>query len=101
MSVAIRQPTSNQTPDATLGGAAVTSVSNTGHGSTVTASSAVSSASDADEKSARWFGLANVGGQRTSVRLKLSWTTDGSANAADDGLGGAGTVPHSLLSNIA
>lgn len=90
MPLVIKNPTNNQTPDATLGGLAVTGITNTGHGSTATASSAVSSASDSDEKSARWFDFQNVGGQRISVRLKLSWTTDGSANASDDGLGGSG-----------
>lgn len=90
MSVFIQQPTNNQTPDTTLGGNAVSSITNTGHGSTITASSAISEASDADEKSARWFDIPNIGGQKTDVRLKLSWTTDGSANASDDGLGGSG-----------
>ena len=86
----IVNPTNNQTPDATLGGNAVTGITNTGHGSTSTSSSAAVNASDADEKSARWFGFQNIGGERKSVRLKLSWTTDGSANASDDGLGGSG-----------
>lgn len=90
MSVVVRQPTSNQTPDATLGGLAVTSISNTGHASTVTNSAAnAGTASDADERSARWFGLANVGGQRTDVRLKLSWQASGQCDAADDGAGGS------------
>lgn len=89
MSLIVRQPTSNQTPDATLGGLAVTGVTNTGHGSTVTQSSANNGGGDSDEKSARWFGLADVGGLRTSVRLKLTWQATGNAAATDDGAGGS------------
>lgn len=90
MSLVVRQPTATQTPDATLAGLAVTGITNTGHGSTVTSSSANNGATDLDEKSARWFGLQNVSGQRSGVRLKLSWTASGTAGATDDGVGGAG-----------
>jgi len=91
MAAFIKQATSTQSPDGTLGGAAVTGIAVTGHGSTTTQSSAISSASDADEKSARWFGFENVVGARVAApRLKLSWATDGSAAAADDGVGGNG-----------
>lgn len=93
MGLAIIQPTANQTPDATLGGLAVTGITNTGHGETSTSSSAnalapFGNASDSDSKSARWFGLSNVSGQRTSVRLKFSWSASGSCDA-NGGQGGS------------
>lgn len=87
MPTIVREPQDNETPDATLGGNAVTGVSDTGHASTVTPSSA-NTGSDSDEKSARWFGLENYGGFRISVRLQLSWTASGIASAVDDGEGG-------------
>lgn len=90
MALVVIQPTSTQTPDATLGGLAVTSISNTGHASTTTSSVAISNGSDADEKSARWFGLGNIGGLRVAVNLKVTWVASGSANASDDGIGGSG-----------
>jgi hypothetical protein len=83
----IRQPTSNQTPDATLGGAAVTDITNTGHGSTTTTSSVLDSpppgspVNDADNKTARWFALQDVGGEKILVKLKFSWDVSGSCNA--------------------
>jgi hypothetical protein len=93
MATSIVQATATQTPDAGLGGLAVTGITNTGHASTSTSSSADApppsgSASDSDSKSARWFGLPNVSGQRTSVRLKFSWNISGSCNA-HGGLGGS------------
>jgi hypothetical protein len=86
MATTVAQPTSNQTPDAGLGGLAVTGITNTGHASTSTSSAANASApsgsaNDSDSKSARWFGLPNVPGQRTSVRLKFSWNVSGSCDA--------------------
>lgn len=93
MSLVVAQPTTNETPDAAQGGAAVAGITNTGHGATSTSSSATGIApfgtdSDSDSKSARWFGLQNVGGQKTSVRLKFSWSAGGSCNASG-GLGGS------------
>jgi len=66
-------PTANQTPDVTLGGLAVTGVSNTGHASTTTA------AVDGNNqtKSARWFTFTVPGGQKTSVTLKFDSTSSG------------------------
>lgn len=78
MALLTRNPTANQTPDATLGGNAVTDVTNTGHGSTVTASSAPDGATDSDEKSARWFTFVAGAGLVTAVRLKMSWLSSGS-----------------------
>src|SRR5262245_20532451 len=92
MATSIVQPTANETPTS-LGGLAVTGITNTGHGGTSTTSTANASApsgsaNDSDSKSARWFGLPNVSGQRTSVRLKFSWDVIGECNA-HGGLGGS------------
>jgi hypothetical protein len=91
MSVVTFNPQSNQTPDATLGGSAVSGITNTGHGSTSTNASANNGGFQNSVKSARWFGFQNqTGGQRLGTRLKLSWNANGSANASDDGVGGSG-----------
>lgn len=100
MSVVIRQPTQNETPDTGQSGLAVTGISNTGHGSTVTQSSASASAplgnaSDSDAKSARWFGLQEVSGQKTLVKLKFSWTASGNAQVSNES-GGSGSASASF-----
>jgi len=74
MALIIRQPTANQSPDATLGGTAVTTPTNTGHASTVTS---VSGADNA-EKSARWFSFQAVSGTKTAITLKIDHTSSGS-----------------------
>jgi len=95
MALTVRQPTNRETPDSGQGGQAVTGVSNTGHSSTVTASAAVDSpppgtpVSDSDSKSARWFGLQEVSGQKILVKLKFTW----SASGAVDATGGLGQGP--------
>jgi len=78
-------PTANQTPDAGQAGVAVTGAINTGHGSTVTASSG---ATDSDFKTCRWFTFQTLGAGLTvaSLSLKASWTvTSGILNG--DGAG--------------
>lgn len=103
MSVLTRQPTSNQTPDATLGGQAVSGISNTGHTSTLTQSSAVASppppfvvVSDSDSRSARWFAVQSVAGQKISVRLQFSWNVSGNTSGDDGGGGGAASSSSSF-----
>lgn len=80
MALVVSQPTANQSPDATLGGLAVTTPSNTGHASTVTSSSGI----DDDEKSARWFTFQAVTGTINAITLKIDHTTNGS-------IGGSGS----------
>jgi hypothetical protein len=70
-----RIPTANQTPDATLGGNAVTTVSNTGHASTVTTASG---AGGSAEKSARWHTFQTVSETVTAITLKITHTSSGS-----------------------
>lgn len=81
-----RQPTANETPDATLGGAAVTTVSNTGHGSTVTSAAGEA---DSEEKSARWFTFQSISSLITAITLKVDHTSSGA-------LSGAGTNSFTL-----
>lgn len=66
-------PTANQSPDATLGGLAVTAPTNTGHSSTVTSASGGA----AQTKSCRWFSFQNVGGSKSAITLKVDHTTAG------------------------
>lgn len=74
MSLIILQPTVNQTPDAGQGGTAVTSPSNTGHGSTnVTGVSGGS-----QTKTCRWFNFQSTAGLVLDIKLKLSWAESGS-----------------------
>lgn len=74
MALFVLQPNSNQSPDATLGGLAVTTPTNTGHASTT---ASCSGAGGVQTKSCRWFSLSNIYGQRVSVTLKITHTTDG------------------------
>jgi len=67
-------PTANQTPDATLGGLAVTGASNTGHSST----SAVASNGAFQAKSCRWHTFQSVSGQIRAITLKFDHTSTGS-----------------------
>lgn len=66
-------PTSNTTPDAGQGGNAVTGNVNTGHGSTVTAQTALGTAT----KSCIWTTFPAAGGQIASITLKFDWTENG------------------------
>jgi hypothetical protein len=72
-------PTANQTPDATLGGAAVTTVSNTGHASTDTSASG---AGGSAEKSCRWFTFQSIGGIITAITLKIDHTSTGTLSGS-------------------
>ena len=71
-------PTANQTPDATLGGVAVTGITNTGHASTV----ALAADGSAETKSARWFTFQGAPGQVLSITLKIDHTTTGALSGA-------------------
>lgn len=86
MSIFTRNPTANQTPDATLGGIAVTGIINTGHfTTTATASVNVTNGSDSDSetKSARWFTfVSDLGVTILDVRLKFDWSISGNAAAS-------------------
>jgi hypothetical protein len=68
-------PTANETPDATLGGVAVTSPTNTGHAST---SASASGAGAAQTKSCRWFTFPAFTGQVKTMTLKITHSSDGS-----------------------
>lgn len=74
MSIVIRQPTSNQTPDPGQGGDAVTGATNTGHASTT--AGAVDGG--VQSKTCKWTGFQAVGGQILSVTLKVDWSESGS-----------------------
>lgn len=74
MSLVVSQPTSNQTPDATLGGLAVTTPSNTGHASTTTSAAGEGGS---QEKSCRWSGFQAVSGTILAITLKITHTSSG------------------------
>jgi len=73
MALFTSQPTANESPDATLGGSAVTTPSNTGHASTTTS---VGPAALLD-KSCRWSGFQAVAGQHLAITLKVDHTSSG------------------------
>lgn len=92
MAVLTSNPASTQTPDAGLGGSAVTGITTTGHGSTTSSASVfvgIGSDSQFQRKSARWFSFPALGGQIVSIRLKMSWTSGGNTDADDGGDGNA------------
>jgi hypothetical protein len=66
-------PTANETPDATLGGGAVSGATNTGHTSTLTPASGGSSS----RKSARWFSFVPIAGTISAITLKIDHTSSG------------------------
>lgn len=74
MSLYTYNPTANQSPDATLGGLAVTSPTNTGHASST---ASCSDAGGSQSKSCRWFTFPAFTGLKKSVTLKFDHTTDG------------------------
>jgi hypothetical protein len=78
-SVVTVNPTSNQSPDATLGGSAVTTPTNTGHASTTTTASG---AGGSAEKSCRWFAFQAVGGTITAITLKIDHTSSGTLSGS-------------------
>jgi hypothetical protein len=71
MALVTKNPTSNTTPDAGQGGSAVTSATNTGHGSTSV------DAAGTQIKSCIWTAFGAVTGQITSVSLKMDWSENG------------------------
>lgn len=75
MALTVLQATANTTPDPGLGGAAVTTPSNTGHAS----SSAIAVGAASQTKSCRWSGFpSDPTVNRTAVTLKVTSTRDGS-----------------------
>jgi RHS repeat-associated protein len=85
-------PTAHQTPDPALGGWAIDSTSNTGHGQTEVYASASApggfgSSSDSKNASARWFSFQPVQGHILSINLKFDWEVWGNAagSVAEDG----------------
>lgn len=76
MALITKNPTANQSPDATLGGSAVVSPTNTGHAAT----NAIISGIDSQLFSCRWFSVQDVGGQRKSVTLKVTHLSSGSVS---------------------
>ena len=96
MATVIRQPGGNTTPDATLGGVAVTGNTNTGHAATTAVCASIAGAlgsdSDSQAKSCRWHTFSAGPGGAQSVKLQLSWSASGTAGAsADSGDGGSAT----------
>lgn len=89
------QPASNQTPDAVLGGIAVTGISNTGHTSTVTSASAVGQGGEVENfeetKSARWFAIPAGPASPISLKLKANWSVVGSVSVVQH-LSGTGSA---------
>jgi len=86
-------PTANQTPDATLGGIAVTGISNTGHSFTTASCSSFSpfgggGDSDSQIKSARWFTFPTIPMRIVGVRLKFTWSMGGNTSISPGGGGG-------------
>lgn len=80
MAIITLQPGANQTPDATLGGLAMTTPTNTGHASST---ASCSDAGASQTKSMRWFTIpAAISGQRISVTLKVTHTSSGALTGA-------------------
>ena len=78
MGQATYNPTANQTPDATLGGSAVTTPTNLGYANTSL------TAVDGENFSASWrgFSFPAIGGPPQSVTLKVDWSHFGSLTGA-------------------
>lgn len=73
MPTSTSEPTSRETPDATLGGSQVSAPSNTGHGST-TVSPGV--------KTCRWFAFQGANGVVTAITLKITHSSNGTLSGA-------------------
>src|SRR5262245_25322210 len=73
------QPTANQSPDATLGGLAVTAPTKTVHASTT---ATCSDAGGSQTKSCRWFTFPSFSAQVRTMTLKLDHTTSGALTGA-------------------
>jgi len=87
------KPGANQTPDAGLGGEAVSSQSNTGHGSTKSSANRVLRNGAASQtKTCLWHSFSAVPGTKTRVTLKFDWTLNASATVSVEGPGSGGTA---------
>lgn len=75
MSLIVVQPNVNTTPDLDQGASsAVTGISNTGHGATA---SSAGGEGDTEIKTAKWSSFSPVGGQKSSIVLKIDHTSSG------------------------
>jgi PA14 domain len=80
-SVIAVNPSANQTPDSIEpGDLAVTSPSNTGHGTTTASAFNLGPATQA--KSCRWFAFQPPSGQITKITLKVDWSISGYVNTS-------------------
>ena len=86
------QPTSNTNPDPAQGGGAVSSATNTGHGST-TASQA---AAGTQTKSCIWTGVGPGAGLVISAALKFDWSEDGTVVVGTGSAGNSFRLQYSL-----
>jgi PA14 domain len=82
--VSIVNPNAYQTPDSGQGGAAVSSPSNTGHGSTSSAVSLAGKNSGVQTKTCLWHSFSGVPGTKTRVTLKFDWTLDAAIDVSAD-----------------
>jgi hypothetical protein len=86
-------PGGNQTPDPVLGGEAVSSQSNTGHGSTQSSANRVLRNGAASQtRTCLWHSFSAVPGTKTRVTLKFDWTLNASALVSVEGPGSGGTA---------
>jgi hypothetical protein len=86
-------PGGNQTPDPGLGGAAVSSQSNLGHGSTQSSANRVLRNGTASQtKTCLWHSFSAVPGFKTRVTLKFDWTLNASTTVSIEGPGSGGTA---------
>lgn len=80
MATQVLQPTASQTPDAVLGGDAVTGITNTGHAST----SASGADGSSQTKSARWHTFQTLSAQIIAITLKITHTSNGALTGVAD-----------------
>jgi PA14 domain len=90
-SVVTVNPGANQTPDPGQGGEAVSSQTNTGHGSTQSAMGRDGIRGGASQtKTCLWHSFSNVSGIKTRVTLKFDWTLNAGLDVwVDDSSTGA------------
>jgi PA14 domain len=90
-------PGGNQTPDPGLGGEAVSSQSNTGHGSTQSAASRVlRSGTVSQTKTCLWHSFSATPGIKTRVTLKFDWTLKASTAVSIEGPGSGATAMYNF-----
>jgi RHS repeat-associated protein len=77
-------PTANQSPDPAQGRVAVSSPSNTGHGSTGSSAFRAAKGSESQTKSCLWHSFSAVSGTRARVTLKFDWALNANINVSAD-----------------